>query len=168
MIFLQKRHKKDRVTSMIHKKHKGQASLEVATLIAMFLIVGIFFAITSYKPEYTFEKESSIEITSIEDNVASEGDFFLGSGSIEGKLKYFYTTKDEQGGYKVDSIPSSNTTIYMDIKDNENSRIETWKGEPKSGILNSIIGSLKGNPSEYRVHIPKGSLKENYNVDLKN
>lgn len=126
---------------------------------------GILTIIVSIITHATFDSEEYLptetKIVALKDNVTSKGSFFLGSGSIEGDMTYFYMVQKERG-MKIESISAESAYIVEeDRKDGvieeydfrfKNEIIEFWF--PNWGIGDTVI------------KIPKGSIIQNYSVDL--
>lgn len=142
---------------------KKQAILS-GVISAAVIIIAICLNPFSNIEYVTTDKE---DLYALEDNVSSNGRVFLGSGTVEGESKYFYMISDELG-YKTNSSSSSNSFI-KEIADNQNAYVELKKKQFK----NNVVGFLfplnwleQGNATVF--HIPKGSISNDYNVDLKN
>lgn len=126
-------------------------------LIPMVILSGV---IHTYNADEEYIRER-IEMVAINDNVTSSGQFFLGSGSIDSEMSYFYMTKEERG-YKIDKVSGSD--VYI-VEDNgktpviekydwrfKNKKLEYWF--PNWGSGDTIIT------------IPENSILHNYKIDL--
>lgn len=151
------------------RKRKHQHLVEAMVLLMLLSLVPLAFIMgireTAEDKDFDYKKESSIEIAAFEDNITSEGSFYLGSGSVEGVMKYFYMIERE-GGLQTESIPSDNTIIYDKDEKLKKPRIDVYEGTyNKMGSVGKMLNITK---TKYKVYVPKGSVKTNYNVDLKN
>ena len=102
------------------------------------------------------------KLYAFEDDASIEGHFFLGSGRVDGEMKYYYIYETDDGGYKMDSIDTSNAVLYY--IDDDNCRIE-YDNFVYSNPVHYFfgIGPLE---TTYKIYIPKGSIINNYQVDL--
>ena len=76
-------------------------------------------------------------------------------------IYYIYETDD--GGYKMDSIDTSDAILYY--IDDDNCRIE-YDNMVYSNPIHYFFGIGPLNTT-YKIYIPKGSIINNYQVDLK-
>lgn len=99
------------------------------------------------------------EIYALQDNLATEGNFFLGSGHIDEELKYFYV-KQTDLGYTVCNVDADRTYIQYTT-----GRCHV---EKRSYTFNNWFVSLIAIPmkDQYIFYIPDGSIINNYAVDL--
>ena len=104
--------------------------------------------------------ESSKELIALKDNSTIDGTFFLGSGSINGEMKYVAMVKDKNG-YKMETYRIED--VYINEVDN-NFRIEEIGYEFKNENMYLFFGNIKNHT--YRVYIPKDSVVQNYKIDL--
>lgn len=127
------------------------------------VVVGFFIglAVAFMIPMKTYIKNYSLKIESLQDNNGFGGRFFLGSGQVDGKMKYVFYY-EENGLYKMEQI------------DYDLVRIRYSDGIPKVNVgelsftestinyfaLDSDIGY-----KSYIIEVPKGSIKNNYNLD---
>lgn len=120
-------------------------------------IISDFVATTAALEPVVLEE---IEICAFQDNFSIGGSFFLGSGYVKNEQRYYFLRKNENG-LKMESISVDNT--YLNTSDKP--RIEVCKNRFKSEFLrNNFIDPQK---RFHKVYIPKGSIKYDFNVDLK-
>lgn len=118
-------------------------------------------------PDKTANVEKTIveeRIYAFEDNIIGTGNYFLFSGSYEEEPAYYYIVEREYG-VKTEYVYADNAYIKFDLEPNEKpyKEVITYKG---TGFVNNWI--LLHPVKEIVVfHIPKDSIKEDYNVDLK-
>lgn len=106
----------------------------------------------------------SEELTSIQDNGAINGSFFLGSGNINGTMQYaFYIKRGDS--YKMWTIEYYNAEImYADTPP----KIDIVSTHTSTSIWNKFaIGFFWPDKEEWTCvfNIPKGSIKNNFNLD---
>lgn len=113
-------------------------------------------------PMDTVTKIDTYNIVSLKDNNNVSGDFLLGSGSINGEMKYtFYY--EENGFYKMTQIDVNNTSI----KYSNDIKVERCKEEATESFINYFaIDNLENECNmSYIIYIPEGSIKNNYTLD---
>ena len=104
--------------------------------------------------------DSSKELIALKDNSMINGKFFLGSGSVNGEMKYVAMVKDKNG-YKMETYRVED--VYINEVD-DNFRIEEIGYEFKNENMYLFFGNIKNHT--YRVYIPKDSVVQNYKIDL--
>lgn len=135
--------------------------ISLIPLIAGGLIgYGSAYALSYILPIKTEIQTYKIELVNLNDKNNTEGDFFLGSGQIEGVMKYTYYYKSEDG-YKLGTINAEGVLIkYTD----ELPHIEIHKKKlTKDSFINKFV--ILNNNDEISIHIPEGSIKTYYNLD---
>lgn len=155
------------VASVVIVWLSGGDSFEIDMSVLMGMIIGgliivplfaIFFHAAFDSEEYVKE---NIQMVALKDNMATEGKFFLGSGTVDSSIKYFYMTKTEKG-LKIDSVNASDSYLVED--DSVNPYIEIHSTRFKNEFVEKWF------PNWYSgytiIHIPKGSILYNYQVDL--
>lgn len=113
-------------------------------------------------PMDTVTKVDTYNIVGLKDNNNVNGDFLLGSGSINGEMKYtFYY--EENGFYKMKQIDVNNTSI----KYSNDIKIERYREEATESFINYFaIDDLENESNmSYIIYIPEGSIKNNYTLD---
>lgn len=100
------------------------------------------------------------DIYALQDNLTTEGSFFLGSGHINDELKYFYV-KETDVGYTVCNVDADDSYIRY-TTDRCHIEKQSYK------FSNDFVAAIAIPMSErYIFHIPDGSILNNYAVDLK-
>lgn len=125
----------------------------------MSLFVGIFLA--KPLPMQTCEVKRVLKISSLQDNSQISGDFFLGSGSVDGKMKYcFYT--EENGLFTFNKINTDNAKIkYTDGQP----QITIYTKGLKKSWINWFAIDFDLDKKTYLIEVPKGTVNNNYNLD---
>ena len=128
----------------------------ISILISVLLIIGV--SLGAETQPYMINKE---KIYALGNELNVEGSFFLGIGSINEKMKYYYVV-EEQHGKKIDNVKSDNAYIIED--DNETPRIETYEHRIKNDRLRFWF---QGFNTMYRViYVPEDSIKTEFNISL--
>ncbi len=139
-----------------------------------------------YDIEWRREIVRSEKIIALQDTQSFTGSYFLGSGTSQNKIYYYYYIETDQG-YKLEKISSEKEVYIQYITDESPPRIEESK-EVRVKILKKIpsfwiniigwseykdysIGDIVSKESSfgrrYVIYVPKGSILEDYNIDLK-
>lgn len=99
----------------------------------------------------------TMQLETIQDNNSFSGSFFLGTGQIEGKMKYVFYYKTN-GGFKMKQL------------DYDNVQINYSKGNPRIErihfVTNSLF-SLNMRKESYMAYVPEGTIRQNYSLDAK-
>lgn len=132
------------------------AGLAVALLLSVVIDVG------SDKQEYIASRHS---LYALQDNSGVSGSFFLGSGFINGDMVYTYLVKETRGL----TMKSTNVDkVHIQESDNGKPSIVIYNKEYTNSFVRLLVGrNTIDSSDEAVVTIPKGSVKFNYNVDLK-
>jgi hypothetical protein len=138
--------------------------------IAVGVLVGALFGGSisllvseGYKDEMvSYHKYNKREIYALQDNINTNGSFFLGSGKIDGEMYYYYYEKLTNGGFKSHKIQSSSVIVFED-QDSTAYIINTYKRLPKDHSAYNWTFRMPGT----EIHVPKGSIVHDYNLDLK-
>jgi hypothetical protein len=129
-------------------------------IISLFLFLVISCVITSNcKTEAYISSEQ--QIYALQDNNSVKGSFFLGSGSIDGTMKYAYLIKSEDG-VEIKYIDSDGVIIVEE--DSNKPRIITYSNRFTSGFWNKMSWCTISDKT--KIYIPKNSVKYDYKVDL--
>ena len=129
------------------------------SVILMLIVAGLLESINSDFSKPVINKTE--QLVTLQDN-SSSGDFFLGSGSLNGKLYYTYYYKINDNEFAGGMLPYDEVSVKY-IKDNSEPRIEYYNYE-MIGNAKYWAVSLKG---DVVIFIPDGSIKNAYNLDAK-
>lgn len=160
ILYLVKEHKKwgldigDYLASLI----AGCISF-IITLLLILLIYGIFeiTAISKY------ELKSTQKIYCLNDNTTINGKIYLFSDYVDENDVYKMYV-DNDGGKSLLKVNANNSIIYEDNK----TEIQTYECKFQNKYVVFILGEVTlFSPNKYKIHIPKGSITTEYNVDLK-
>lgn len=138
--------------------------LYLSSAILGALIGGIFgFLIALAIPSKTETVIDTYYLEALQDNNSVSGSFFLGSGYINGEMKYvFYYETD--GGYKIKQLSYDNALIKYT---NETPKVETYREVQTDAFINkfSVYMGGCGCNNKNIIYVPKGTIKQNYNLD---
>lgn len=110
-----------------------------------------------------YELTNTYEIYALKDNNSLQGDFYLGTGNIDGSSVYTYVRK-ENGGKKVSTIPTESAILY---EGGTVPKIEVFKPTFKKGSITEKLFIVPADSEyNYHIYIPKDSVVNGYDVDL--
>ena len=126
------------------------------------LLLGAMVAIII--PSKTKEVVEIYYLETLQDNNSVKGSFFLGSGNINGEMKYVFYY-DVDGGYKMNQISYDNTLIkYTE----DSPKVEHYKLVKTDAFINHFTIYLGCSCKDRNViYIPKESVKTDYVLDAK-
>ena len=135
------------------------------SIVASLLCGGITLIITALigtaiSSNEIIYKETVTPIVALEDNVASRGQFFLGTGSSKSDIYYYYMI-DTERGYVIKNVKACDAYIKYDT----DPRIVVESGRGFNHWYNYIWAF----PTSvcYTIYVPEGTILNNYNIDLK-
>lgn len=149
-------------------------------------------AIISYTDtEYSYDElDSSTKIIALKDRQTTEGNFFLGFGSVDNSDYYCYYTENDAGDIKFNKISTNdnvklrycsseeqpNVKIYNQVKKEILVKEPNIWTSPLSDYISyhkySAGDVIKTSSSTYHNHqqtviyIPEGSIEQNYKIDM--
>lgn len=125
-------------------------------------ISGISKATNSVK--YIPDPVESHDLVALQDNIYTTC-FRNADGYL--KITYLYKNVDETGeeNYKNETIEGSSAQIYL--KDDVIPHIDAYKPIFINKTVNLIFGSPIFYSDKYNIYVPEGTIKMDYNVDLK-
>ena len=128
-------------------------------IISLFIMMPVS-AIADSCVDKTWSTVEDVDIYALQDNLTTEGSFFLGSGHINDELKYFYV-KETDVGYTVCNVDADDSYIRYTT---DRCHIERQTYEFTNAFVAAIAIPMS---DRYIFHIPDGSILNNYAVDLK-
>lgn len=142
------------------------------SILCVFMFWFIFLGVAGACSEdvYTNTTSKNVQIKSISPNSNTKGSFILGCGTI-GTNDYYYFMKNTKYGYKVEKI-SIDGNVYIKDDANKIPTIETIsKGTTTNfGKFFKLFIKVDTDTMYQHVatvfHLPKGSIVENYTVDI--
>lgn len=149
-------------------------------------------AIISYTDtEYSYDElDSSTKIIALKDRQTTEGNFFLGFGSINNSDYYCYYTENDAGDIKFNKISINdnvklrycsngeqpNVKIYNQVKQEILVKEPNIWTSPLSDYISyhkyNVGDVVKTSSSTYYnnqqtvIYIPEGSIEQNYKIDM--
>lgn len=155
-------------------------------------LVASIITLTSYTDtEYSYDElESSTKIIALKDRNTTEGDLFLGFGSIDNSDYYCYYTENDAGDIEFNKISTNDNVklrycsteeqpsvkIYNQIKQEILVKEPNIWTSPLSSYISyhkySVGDVVETTSSSYHNHqqtviyIPEGSIEQNYKIDM--
>ena len=112
-------------------------------------------------PMDTYDKHYSLNIETLQDNNSVSGNFFLGCGQIEGKMKYVFYY-EENGLYTMMQLDYNLVQIkYSDNKP----KVNVTVNYPSEAFINNFAIDFDAFDKKYIIEVPRGTIKNNYNLD---
>jgi len=134
-------------------------------IMAAFLGAAIGLIIGFLVPSKMIEQKSTFKLMNLQDGSQVSGNFFLGSGTIEGKMNYVFY-------YNLDSTTFAMAQIKYDVatvkytKDSTTAYVECYKTvDDKNYFWNKFSIDTDYGNMRYVIYVPKGTIKTNYNLD---
>lgn len=140
------------------------------TLSVTGLVSAILFAIKPKWPDtYTITSTVTVPIVSLRNDTSISGQFFLGSGIINGEEKYFFVRKlQEQNSYMKDSIPTAGVVL---IENNEVAPNYTYDLVTRTSHKNwnyirpvFLSDDVKDVKCNFRLTVPKNTIIQHFEV----
>lgn len=160
IIFLAKQHKKwglgidDYILSML---------IGVVSFIITFLILALTYGIAETIATTNYELKSTQKIYCLNDNGDINGKMYLFSGSVSEEDVYKMYI-DNNGGKSLLKVSADNSIIYEDNQ----TQIQTYECKFQNKFIIFLLGEYTlFSPNKYEIHIPKESITNQYNIDLK-
>ena len=149
----------------------GAAGFLAVFALAPALLLSTIVSVTTPRTSSLVEYHKA-KIVALSDSKSVEGSFFLGSGYVQEEVRYFFYFETPDGGKKLTSLPADAVTIYEeDRKDAFFAEVAKAQPEHRSRLVEFFAPEVAEDMFEnkqisYAIHIPKGSIKENINLDL--
>ncbi|MBR2246150.1 MAG: hypothetical protein IJ880_03845 [Bacilli bacterium] len=135
----------------------AMAAFFIGTVGIIVINVGVLYIADS--EDYLVETEG---IYSLKDNAVSEGMFFLGSGMIDGDLKYYYIVEEEKG-LIIKNVGKDFT--YLKETNDEEPNLKVYQKGLKNEWLQEWFPMMFSNKT-YVMTVPKGSIIYDFNIDM--
>ncbi len=163
-------------------------------LFVMGICVGSLYTITNkYETEQIKSQETSViettNLIALSDNNITNGNFFLGSGSINNSTYYFYYSETEHG-LKLKKLNADLDKTYIKYcSENDKPRIETeneriiyeyvlkekpnfWSfdvfsyGHYLKYEIGDVVEENEFNEIRHIIYVPEGSIKTDFSIDM--
>lgn len=129
-------------------------------LLTLFLMaLGIFIAM-SIDNNYVVKKTST-PLACLNDGSSVEGNFFLGSGYVDEQMTYTYYVKVKDY-YKLEQLPASDVLVKYTNGPAKILKVEQVEDNSYRSYFGIGIPSTR-----FVIYVPKGSIKNNYQLDAK-
>lgn len=180
---------------LIHEKATkisfGECLFTIAISSVVIIIVSaipaIFVDYTDIKYSYN-DLESSTKIIALKDNNRTEGQFFLGCGSINNSNYYCYYTETNDGNIGYNQISTNDNVKLRYCSNKEQPKVDIYNEVAQTILIkkpNFLTSSLFSYIEYYKytvgdvvdtsissrhqqtiIYIPEGSIQQEYNIDL--
>ena len=144
----------------------GVLAVAFGAFLFFLLAIGISVGIGLFLPSCYVQVEEA-EIVAIDDIITTEGNFagnfFVGIGTIEGKLTYIFYQKenDNANAVKLRKVSAENTIIFEEERSDGQFKKYIKEIENSYWYLIAIpIGD------KYEIFVPKGTINREFNLDL--
>lgn len=127
----------------------------MACVMLSLCVSGIVYNLSEHE---TVETEC-VDIFSLQDHLTGDGTFFLGSGSANGKMKYYYYYESEYG-LEYDSVSADSVTIVFD----DEPRLITYKDQFKNRTLANWF--FEFGSTKKVLYIPQNTVIDTISIDL--
>lgn len=146
---------------------------EVILMPLLILILGIFISFflslfgviiadcSSHVP--LDEPPVEVELLALKDGTAASGSFFLGTGSIDGKLYYYYLEETPKGIQSKKLAAGDNVYLHY-TEENTPPMLKTIKTRPESDFI-YFLGSWS-TLLEYHFYVPQSAVTNEVMIDL--
>ena len=102
--------------------------------------------------------KTTYNLECLQDNNSAKGEFFLGTGQIEGKMQYIFYY-EQNGFYRLKQIDYEKVKIkYSEGKP----KVEEIADKEIEGAFINYFAIDIESKIEYTIYIPKGTIKQNY------
>jgi hypothetical protein len=132
-------------------------------LIGVFFGTAVMFMLGQAVPSGVVETGERYEIGALQDAFAYSGRFFLGSGTVNGEIYFFYYQR-EGAGYVARQAEGWRTVIYTD--ESERPYVATLRAAVVDPVWANFAMSW-GSQRSYAFHVPPGSIVSSYTLDLR-
>lgn len=157
--------------------------------VAFIIFLSNLLCIPDYFENKTITETNVQEIVALQDTTQANGRCFLGTGTYQGKMYYFYYVETEKG-YVFNKLSPESENVYIKYIQGEDSpRIEeaceysvlAVKEKPSFwwnilawlylkdysvGDISEKKPMLFSSSISYTIYVPEGSIVEEYNIDL--
>jgi len=138
----------------------GYTALSLLLGGTVLLFGAVFSSIIGENLPSTYTLTSSTPIVALKDNQITDGHFFLGCGTVDEDLRYYYAENSSRG-YRIKSVDVDNCYI---LYDDDNPRVERYDAVAFKKKRHYIYAMPYG--YYYNLYIPHGSIKTEFKVDL--
>lgn len=126
------------------------------------LLLMIIAPVATAMFDYEYVEVEKYHIKAFNGEYGVQGSFILGSGNINENYSYYYLTEENDSGVKLKKIDSNRATVY---EINTAPYIVNFKPQYTNKIVKWLF-MIPIKDNEYKIYIPKGSIKYEYNLEL--
>lgn len=128
--------------------------------------LAIGMTISLFIPAISKVETKTYNMAAIQDNSSVKGSFFLGSGSINGTMKYVYYYMEDSNSYRMNQVDYDKAKV---IYSSEPPKVIIYHLTEDVNTLRSKFntGGLLRETEWYEFYIPKGSIQNNFTLDAK-
>lgn len=137
------------------------------TVVLAYIFAALcILVVTTGSDSFThYEKDSEWTIYALNDSSDVKGRFFLGTGSIESNLYYYYI-RDTAHGQKIEKVSTSDAYLKYDDRCYVERYSRYYNDDLKTKLLVTRFFDKCDYNSYYVIHIPEGSITNEFVVDL--
>lgn len=127
------------------------------------VVLGFFGALII--PSKMIEKESTYTIMNIADGSSVSGNFFIGCGTIDGKMKYTFYYAQDSNTFAMHQVDYRDAVIkYSDSTQTPHVVVYTTVDDTNY-FWNKFSYDTDYGDKRYVFFVPKGSIRSNYTLD---
>jgi hypothetical protein len=101
-------------------------------------------------------------IVSLKDNTSIKGNFFLGTGHIEGSMKYVFYVENNDNTYSMNMLDFDKAKIKYSTS---NPKLKITKTIPVKNQWNNWAIDLCSVKTKYLIEVPIGTIKNDFQLD---
>lgn len=143
------------ISYLLERRRAYWSDYFLSTIIGGMAGIFLGFIIALIVPHKTLTKTTTFEIENLQDNNSVSGSFFIGTGSIDGVMKYVFYHKVD-GGFKMMQLDYKDTIIKYS---NDLPRVEKLCNYSESNFGVSFLRTI------YVIYVPEGTIKQSYILD---
>jgi len=130
-------------------------------------LLGLVLLIPAHIVGDHYKESWRVDLQQISMGSKTQGSFFLGSGYVDGVLTYNYYVKNNDGSFYADSVPAYMVSV---VESDETPHMQRYTKNWSDKIFpTNFLGTgwdLTDYDHWYVIYVPKGSIKQNINMDL--
>lgn len=140
--------------------------------ISLFLCVAISFcSILTFNASCKIYNylDSETEIYSINSETGIDGNFFLGSGTIESCIYYFYYVKGDDGGIVIEKVKSDDVEIIETYGIYDMGYTKKYLQKTDNNFLSWFFGigeTILFQRSKIKIYVPEGTIKYQFDISV--
>lgn len=126
------------------------------------ILIGLVVALCL--PSKMIEEKSTLKLVNMQDGSQTGGNFFLGCGNIESKMKYIFYYEQNSTTFAMEQIDYDKAQIKY--TSDSSAYIETYIIVDDSNYFwNNLSFDTDYGDCRYIIYVPEGTIKNNYNLD---